>query len=120
MFIEFCKSKIAHATITEAQLIYEGSITIDANLMEAVDILPAQKVEVLNLNNGNRFSTYVIPGEAGSGKICLNGPAARLGLVGDQVIILGYALLQPEEVENLKTKIIHLDKDNKELKVGVA
>ena len=113
MLIECCKSKIAYALITEAELFYEGSITIDEDLIKAVDILPGEKVHVLNINNGNRFTTYVIVGEAGSGRICLNGPAARLGLIGDQVIILSYALMDPQEAKNYKTKIIHLDEHNK-------
>lgn len=113
MLTEYCKSKIAHANITEAQLFYEGSITVDEDLLNAVEILPGEKVEVLNLNNGNRFNTYVIAGKAGSGRVCLNGPAARLGLVGDQIIILSYTLLQPHEAKEHKIKIVHLDKNNK-------
>ena len=113
MLIEFCKSKIAHGFVTEAELFYEGSITVDEDLLKAADILPGEKVEVLNINNGNRFTTYAIIGEAGSGRICLNGPAARLGLVGDQIIILSYALLDPQEAKNFKTKIIYLDEKNK-------
>jgi len=113
MFIEFCKSKIGNATVTDADLRYEGSITIDEKLIEAVDIIPGEKVEVLNLNNGNRFNTYVIKGEAGSGVICLNGPAARQGLVGDKVIILSYGMLMQEEAKKIKTKIVHLTDDNK-------
>jgi aspartate 1-decarboxylase len=113
MFIEICKSKIGHGYVTEAELFYEGSITIDETLLKAVDMLPGEKVDVLNINNGNRFTTYVIAGEAGSGKICLNGPAARLGLVGDQIIILSYAMMEPQEAKNYKAKIIHLDEKNK-------
>ena len=113
MFIELCKSKIAHAFITEAELFYEGSITIDEDLLKAADILPGEKVDVLNINNGNRFTTYTIAGEAGSGRVCLNGPAARLGLVGDQVIVLSYAMMTPEEAENYKAKTIYLDENNK-------
>lgn len=113
MFIHFCKSKIAHGHITEAELFYEGSITIDANLLKVVNIIPGERVEVLNLNNGNRFETYAIAGKAGSGEICLNGPAARLGLVGDQVIILSYALIDPQKDKRLVTKIIHLDEQNR-------
>ncbi len=113
MLIEFCKSKIAHGFITEAELFYEGSITIDSDLINAVEIIPGEKVQVLNINNGNRFETYVIEGEAGSGKICLNGPAARLGLVGDQIIVLSYAMVEPQEAKDYKTKIIHLDEHNK-------
>lgn len=113
MFIEICKSKIAHGFITEAELFYEGSITIDEDLIKAVDILPGEKVDVLNLNNGNRFTTYVISGKAGSGRICLNGPAARLGLVGDQVIVLSFAMMEQDEARNYKAKVIHLDRQNK-------
>lgn len=113
MLIEFCKSKIAHAKITDAQLYYEGSITIDEDLLNAVDLIPGEKVDVLNLNNGQRFSTYVILGKAGSGEICLNGPAARLGLIGDQITIISYALLEQNEAKSAKTKIVHLDDNNR-------
>jgi len=113
MFIEFCKSKLAHGYVTEAELHYEGSITVDEELLQAVNITPGEKVEVLNMNNGNRFNTYAIKGKAGSGQICLNGPAARLGLVGDQVIILSYAYMDPQEAKESETKVIYLDKENK-------
>ena len=113
MFRTILKSKIHRAIITEANLYYEGSITIDAGLMKAADILEYEKVEVLNLNNGNRFETYTIAGKAGAGQICLNGPAARLGVVGDQVIILSYATATPKEAKTYKTKIIHLNDNNK-------
>lgn len=113
MFIHFCKSKLAHGRVTEAQLHYEGSITVDSDLLKAADIMPGEKVEVLNLNNGNRFETYTIAAPAGSGEICLNGPAARLGLVGDKVIILTYCLVEPEEAKRLKLKVIHLDEKNR-------
>ncbi len=113
MLIHFCKSKLAHGRITEAQLHYEGSITIDSDLLKAANIVPGEKVEVLNVNNGNRFETYAIIAPAGSGEICLNGPAARLGLVGDQVIILTYCLLTPEEAQKSKIKVVQLDEKNK-------
>jgi len=113
MLIEFCKSKIAYGRVTEAELIYEGSITVDEDLLKAADILPGEKVTVLNINNGNRFDTYAISGQSGSGQICLNGPAARLGLVGDQVIILSYALVEKDEAKSLKTNIVKLDDNNK-------
>ena len=113
MLIEFCKSKIAHGSITEAQLYYEGSITIDANILKAADVIQGEKVEVLNVQNGNRFSTYAIAGKSGSREICLNGPAARLGVVGDQIIILSYALLDKEEAKKASTKIVYLDDNNK-------
>ena len=112
MFIEFCKSKIAHARVTDANLRYEGSITIDAKLLKTVGIIEGEKVHVLNLNNGERFETYAIEGKSGKGDICLNGPAARLGLVGDEVTILSYALMEPAEARRVKTKIIHLNSKN--------
>lgn len=111
MLSHFCKSKLAHGTITEAELRYEGSITIDAKLLKAANIIPGEKVDVLNINNGNRFETYAIAGRAG--QICLNGPAARLGLVGDQIIVLSYVLLDPNEAKSFKTKVIHLNANNK-------
>jgi len=113
MLIEFCKSKIANATITEADLHYEGSITLDEDLLKAANIIPGEKVQVLNINNGERFDTYAILGKAGSGQVCLNGPAARLGLVGDKVMVLSYALMEPDEAKNAKTTVIYLDDHNK-------
>lgn len=111
MFIEVCKSKIAHAIVTQSELHYEGSITIDAKLMKAVNIIPGESVDVLNLNNGDRFRTYAIYGKPG--QICLNGPAARMGIVGDQITILSYALMEPPEARSHKMKIIHLNARNK-------
>ena len=113
MLISFCKSKIAHARITQAELYYEGSITIDEAIIKAVGILPGEKVEVFNINNGTRLETYVIAGKAHSGQICLNGPAARLGYVGDKLIILSYALVTQEEARGLKVNAIYLDDANK-------
>jgi len=113
MLITFCKSKIAHARITEAELYYEGSITVDEDLLKAVDILPSEKVEVLNLNNGSRLETYVIAGKAGSGQICLNGPAARCGCIGDKIILLSYALMEKKEAKDFKIKTVYLDDNNK-------
>ena len=113
MLIEILKSKIAHAKVTQADLEYEGSITIDANLLKKADLLPGEKVEVLNLNNGNRFTTYIISGKPGSGQICLNGPAARLGLVNDRIIILSYAVVDKNEAKTFKPKIIYLNARNK-------
>ncbi len=92
-----CKSKIHRATITQSELYYKGSLTIDENLMKAADILPYEKVQVVNVNNGNRFETYAIAGDAGSGTICLNGAAARLGHAGDEIIIITYADYPDEE-----------------------
>jgi aspartate 1-decarboxylase len=107
------KSKIHRATVTEANIYYEGSITIDALLMKESDILQNEKVEVLNLNNGQRIETYAIEGKAGSGIICLNGPAARGACVGDQVIILSYVNIDDEEAKKLKAKVIKVDGENR-------
>lgn len=113
MLIQFCKSKIAYATITQAELYYEGSITIDEQLLNAVNIVPGEKVDVLNVNTGTRIETYAIAGERDSGVICLNGPASHSGNVGDQVIVLSYAFLTPQEAEAYQTQIIHVDEHNK-------
>jgi len=107
------KSKIHRARITEAQLYYSGSITIDSRLMQAADILEGEKVEVLNLNNGRRIETYAISGEQDSGIICLNGPAARSGYVGDEVIILCYCLVDESQAAKLKPKIISVNEENR-------
>ncbi len=113
IFCEMCKSKIHGAVVTQAELYYEGSITIDEELLEAAEILPYEKVQVVNLNNGARFETYAIAGERGSGVVCLNGPAARLGAVGDQIIIISYAQYPREVALNHKPKVVILEKDNK-------
>ncbi len=113
MYLTFCRAKIARAKVTEAELYYEGSITIDEAILEAANIYPGEKVEILNLNNGNRTETYVIVGERDSGQICLNGPAARLGYVGDELIILSYALVEKKDIEKEKTKVVYLDDRNK-------
>lgn len=106
------KSKIHNAIITQADLSYAGSITIDGTVMDAADICENERVQVVNLNNGSRFETYVIRGENGSGMICLNGPAARMGLVGDRVHILGYALMTEDEIRTRSPKIVKLDDHN--------
>lgn len=113
MLLTCCKAKISHAKVTQAELYYEGSITIDESLIKAVDILPGEKVEIFNVNNGARLETYVIAGQAGSGQICLNGPAARLGYVGDPLIIVSYAMFTVEEAKMLKMKTINLDHANR-------
>jgi len=100
-----------------AELYYEGSITVDKELLEAADILPYEKVQVVNLNTGSRLETYTLEGPAGSGMICLNGPAARLGTVGDEVIIITYTTMSEEEAKKHKPKIILVDKNNKISKV---
>ncbi len=107
------KSKIYYATVTEAQLYYKGSITIDEELMKAADIVEGEKVEVLNLNNGSRIETYAIKGEKRSGVICLNGPAARTGFVGDKIIILSYGIFDEGQLKNFKPKFVELDERNK-------
>jgi len=107
------KSKIHRATITGAELNYEGSISIDKKLMEAAGIYPHEKVQVVNLNNGSRLETYVIEAEPDSGEICMNGPAARLGLKGDIIIIISYCHLHHEEAAKHKPIIIKVDEKNK-------
>ncbi|MFC1845395.1 aspartate 1-decarboxylase [Thermodesulfobacteriota bacterium] len=107
------KSKIHKATITDADLNYEGSLTIDKVLMDAVDLRPYERVMVYNINNGERFDTYAIEGESGSGVIGLNGAAARKGLIGDQIIIVSYALFSEDELMDFSPKIVLLDKSNK-------
>jgi len=114
---EMLKSKIHRVTVTEAELYYEGSITVDQDLLEAADILPYEKVQVLNFNNGSRLDTYTIEGAAGSGTICLNGPAARFGSVGDEIIIVSYVHLPDEDVKKFKPKVVMVDKKNKITKV---
>lgn len=107
------KSKIHPATLTGTELEYEGSIAIDRALMDAADLLPGEQVHVLNVNNGSRLVTYVIEAEAGSGTMMLNGPAARLGLPGDRVIVLSYCGLSSEEAAGFRPKIIKVDAENR-------
>lgn len=106
------KSKIHRATITEANIHYEGSMTIDQDLMEAADIVPFEQIQVYNIANGERFATYALEGPRGSGVICLNGAAARKGVVGDLVIIATYAALEEKEIPNFKPKIVQVDPHN--------
>lgn len=113
MISEFLYAKIHRATVTEANLDYVGSITIDKALLKKVGIKKNQKVEILNINNGERFSTYVIEGEENSGIICLNGAAARKAQVKDKIIIVAYAMMTFEEQENFEPKIAHVDENNK-------
>ena len=114
MLIEVLKSKIHKVTVTEANLHYIGSVTIDEDLMDASGIIENEKVQVLNINNGERIETYVIRGERGSGKICLNGPAARKVIVGDVIIIMSYALMELNEAKSFSPKVIFPDtKTNK-------
>jgi len=106
------KSKIHCATVTETNLNYEGSLTIDASLMEAADLLPNEQVDVLNLNNGERFTTYIIEGERGSGTVCVNGAAARLAQRGDKVIILSYVLVSEEELQAHRVRVVFVNERN--------
>jgi aspartate 1-decarboxylase len=114
---EMFRSKIHRATVTMAELYYEGSITIDKELLDAADILPHERVQVVNLNNGSRIDTYTLEGPAGSGMICLNGPAARLGYTGDEVIIIAYSQMTDEEAKKHKPKVVLVDKKNKVTKI---
>ena len=113
MLINILKSKIKDATVTQAELYYEGSITVDEKILKAVDIIPGEKVEILNVNNGSRIETYAIAGEPGSGVICLNGPAARSGVVGDTIIILSYGVIEKKESLSYNPKVVSLDDQNK-------
>jgi aspartate 1-decarboxylase len=116
MLLTLCRAKIHRATVTEADLNYEGSISIDRDLIDAAGLVLYEKVHVLNLNTGARIETYVIEGAAGSGTICLNGAAARLGTKGDQIIILAYAQFTREEADGFKPVIIYVDENNKAVK----
>lgn len=116
MFLTVFKSKIHRAVVTQADLNYVGSITIDEALMEAADIMPNEKVQVVDNNNGARFETYVIPGPRDSGIICLNGAAARLVQPGDTVIIITYAMLEREEARVFKPTVVLVDEQNKIIK----
>ncbi|TKJ29796.1 aspartate 1-decarboxylase [bacterium (candidate division B38) B3_B38] len=109
----FLKGKIHQATVTESNLHYEGSLTVDRELMEAAGMLPYEKVEVYNITNGNRFSTYLIEGERGSGVIAVNGAAARLAQPGDLIIVTSYAMIDDHELPEHKPKIVLFDSHNK-------
>ncbi len=115
MLITVCKSKIHRATITDANLEYVGSITIDADLIRRADLIPFEKVQVANISNGERFETYVIEGKAGSGIIGLNGAAARKGSIGDLIIIIAYGHIEKEKAKGFKPAIVHVDNDNRPL-----
>ena len=113
MLRSMCKSKIHRATVTDANLNYVGSITIDSELIAAADLMEYEQVAVVNVNNGARFETYVIAGEAGSGEICLNGAAARLAHKGDKVIIISYAQYNEAELQEYRPVFIFLDEANR-------
>jgi len=112
-YVNMCRAKIHRATVTEADLEYEGSITIDEALIEAAGLFEYEKVHVLNLSTGSRVETYVIRGERDSGTICLNGAAARLGSKGDKVIIIAYSLVPQEDASKFRPKIVLVNSDNK-------
>lgn len=113
MFREMLRAKLTYPSITQTELYYEGSITIDQTLMQALDLRENEKVDVLNVNNGERLQTYVIPGEADSGVVCLNGPAARRAAVGDKIVILSYAMCSEENLDDHKTRYVKVDEQNK-------
>jgi aspartate 1-decarboxylase len=108
----FLQSKIHMATVTESNLAYEGSITIDREIIDLAGIIPYEQVMISNLNNGERFETYVIPGRPGSREFCLNGPTARKGIVGDKIIIFSYCWLGEQEIEGFAPVIVKLDANN--------
>lgn len=112
MKLTMFKSKLHQMKVTESNLHYEGSITIDRDLLDQAGILPYEKVQVLNITNGNRLETYTIAGERGSRVCCLNGAAARLTQVGDRIIVISYAEMTPEEAENHKPKVVVVDENN--------
>ena len=116
MIIEVLKSKLHRAKVTQAELNYVGSITIDEDLMDAANIIANEKVQIVNNNNGARFETYVIKGDRGSGTVCLNGATARLAQVGDIVIIMSYAYMEMDEARNYQPILVFPDADNKILK----
>lgn len=118
MLQEFLFSKIHRATVTDANLEYVGSVTIAEDLMQAAQLKEWQKVEILNINNGERFQTYVIKGEAHTGTICINGAAARKVQKGDKVIIVAYAQFSPEELNQFKPTIVIVDNDNRIVNEG--
>ena len=117
MYIERMKSKIHRVRVTEANLNYVGSITIDEDLMDAAGLIEGEKVQIVNNNNGERIETYVIKGERASGVICLNGAAARKVLVGDTVIIIAYSMMTEEEAKNFVPKVVMVDEHNHPIKV---
>jgi aspartate 1-decarboxylase len=113
MQIQILKSKIHRAVITEANLNYVGSLTLDENLMDAANLIENEKISVVNVNNGERLETYIIKGERGSGVVCLNGPAARKGAEGDVIIVISYALMDFEEAKKFKPVVVFPKEGNK-------
>lgn len=119
MLRTFLRSKIHRATVTQADLNYHGSITIDVDLLEAADIAPYELVDIYNITNGNRLSTYAIVGDSGSGDICINGAAARLVNPGDRVIICCYGQFRNEEIPNHRIRLVHVDDQNRITKTNI-
>ncbi len=117
MLLTMFKGKLHRAVVTQADINYVGSVTIDSELLAQSGILPGERVQIVNLNNGERFETYTIPGEAGSGVICINGAAARLVQVGDRVIIIAYALMEPEEAKAFQPRVLVLDESNRIVRI---
>jgi len=117
MLVNLCKSKIHRATVTGAELHYVGSVTVDQDLMEAAGILPYERLQVLNLNSGDRLETYAISGERGSGVICLNGPAARTGQVGDPVTLIAYTWVEEREAKDWQPVVVLVDQGNRVTRV---
>jgi aspartate 1-decarboxylase len=116
MLITVCKSKIHRARITEANLNYVGSLTIDEDLMKLADLVEYERISIVNVNNGERFDTYVIRGEPGSGTITLNGAAARKGQPGDLIIIIAWAQIEKDEAAGFKPAVVHVDQNNRPTK----
>lgn len=113
MLIQVLKSKIHRAVLTEANVNYVGSLTLDEDLMDAANLIAGEKIQVVNVNNGERLETYLIRGERGSGVACLNGPAARKGVVGDVIIIISYALMDFEEAKNFQPSVVFPKEGNR-------
>ncbi len=120
MMLTMLKSKIHRATITEANLHYAGSLTLDPLLIEAANMLPFEQIHVVNINNGARFETYIIEGERGSGTVCLNGAAARLGQPGDLIIAITYVQMSPEEAKKHVPTVVHVDPKNHIIKTDAC
>ncbi|EAY24770.1 aspartate 1-decarboxylase [Microscilla marina] len=120
MLVEVLHSKIHRAKVTQAELHYVGSITIDEDLMDAAGLFENQKVQVVDINNGERLETYVIKGERGSGQICLNGAAARKVQVGDLIIIIAYAMMEIEEAKKYEPRVIFPDENNQVINTSIA
>jgi aspartate 1-decarboxylase len=115
MLLQMFKSKLHRLRVTSTELYYEGSITIDAELLEVANILPYEKVQIVNVNNGSRLETYAIAGERGSRVVCVNGAGARLNAVGDEIIAIAYTYMTPEEAQNHLPQVVLVDKDNNPL-----